>query len=135
MAMAFDLEIKGDEEVEYDISRERITGNGRRTVMQTIEASVYDGLKDTGTLDRLAHQTRRIVDLAMKRRDDLTGRDLLTSAKVMQDAKLLEDVAALLPTGRWPPGLHKSIAERLGISNNQATRAITTLIESGRIEH
>jgi hypothetical protein len=51
----------------------------------------------------------------------------------VDNESVLESVLALMPAGPWPIGLHKEIAKRLAISNGLASRAISTLIATGRL--
>lgn len=45
---------------------------------------------------------------------------------------LLESVSELLPAQPWPAGVHRMVAQTLGVSNAVATSAITELIRQGK---
>lgn len=50
------------------------------------------------------------------------------------DKALLERIVSEIPdTTEWIPGLHKTIAEKLGVSANMVERYIRALISMGRI--
>jgi hypothetical protein len=46
---------------------------------------------------------------------------------------LLSNVERLLPQGKWPVGIHRQVAETIGISRSVAFNAISTLILNGRV--
>lgn len=136
LAVVFDLEIRGDADIEYDISRERIVGPGRQTVMAAFEKAICVGLRDIGILDRLAPRTRDLFDSVLKGGDRATSYDVwLRHSRLVTDEVVLGQVERLVPSGAWPKGLHKLIAEQLTISNNLSVRAINTLLRMGRITH
>ena len=62
LAVLLDLEVKGEKDVEYDISRQRLVGSGRQSVLGALERAIRDGLRDTGVMERLAPDTRRLID-------------------------------------------------------------------------
>ncbi|MGA3023884.1 MAG: ATP-binding protein [Bryobacteraceae bacterium] len=137
LAVFFDLEVRGDTEVEYDISRERIVGMGRIVVLTGLEQAVCEGLRDMGVLDRLTPETRRLIDGTL-RREQAAQRAAgffvpLQGFPPLEDQALLDRIADMVPVGPWPGGLHKSIAKRLSISNSLAIRGIDTLIRAGRV--
>ena len=49
LAVVFDLEIVGDKDVEYDISRQRIVGQGRVAVMLALESALRDDFAIPGS--------------------------------------------------------------------------------------
>jgi hypothetical protein len=126
LAVAFDVETRGDKGVEFDIARTRLVGPGRHTVAEAMQSAVHQGLRDLGIFDRLGPTTRDLVDGSWKARRRRTA--------PVKDRVLLDRVARLMPKGVWPTGVHKSIAEQLMITNTLAARAITTLIQTGRID-
>ncbi len=49
------------------------------------------------------------------------------------DKDLLKKIEELVPKTKWPTGLHKDIASKLGITNKKVTTYITALKHQGRI--
>ena len=47
--------------------------------------------------------------------------------------KFVDQVLEMLPLRPWPKGIHKEIAEQLGVSNNAVSSAIAKLLDEGRI--
>jgi hypothetical protein len=47
------------------------------------------------------------------------------------DLKLLAQVRSMLPSQPWPPGVHKEIAEKLGMGRNSVSKYIQELIRVG----
>ena len=93
LAVLFDLEVSGDMDVEYDISRQRLVGRGRSTVLGALEKALSDGLRDTGVIDRLAPGTRELVDTAAGRiLVDAADRGWRFSTRPVTDEGLLGEV-------------------------------------------
>jgi molecular chaperone HtpG len=139
--MAFDVEVVGDSEIEYDITRDRIVGRGRITVAKELREAIQAGLDHLGVLARLAEDTKDALDRSFRvyTRDDFDsyriGRWLGRAKRAgVVDEALLSATEARLPRGQWPKGLHKTVAKQLGISHNLASRAISSLIELGRVK-
>jgi len=134
LAVIYHLDLIGDEEIVFDISRQKVVGAGRLAVLNALEAAVYSGLEGLGILNRLEADTRRIFTAPTQDRHHPVGGDGfgLPFAGVDNES-VLESVLALMPAGPWPIGLHKEIAKRLAISNGLASRAISTLIATGRL--
>jgi hypothetical protein len=142
LALLFDLDVVGDEAVTYDVSRERVTSAGRHAIVAALEEALFNGLRDIGILDRLEVQTRRLVDLDLRRLEAearQAGRFVPFPADSHLNAgdpvEILESVAPLLPEGKWPKDLHKSIAKKLSISNGLALRAINTILQQKRTDN
>ncbi|HEV7998839.1 MAG TPA: hypothetical protein VGP63_03090 [Planctomycetaceae bacterium] len=54
--------------------------------------------------------------------------------KTAMTESFLNLVLANLPPRPWPQGVHKQIAQRMGVSNSSVSRALTVLIRTGRLE-
>ena len=126
LALLVDVDVRGDDAVEYDISRDRIVGNGAVLVRTRLQNAIYAGLRDTGVLDRLAPETRSVVE---------TSKTVYKLTDQVFDEQLLNDISKLIPDGIWVKGLHKMVAVRLSISNDLAWRALSHLATTGRVRH
>lgn len=65
--------------------------------------------------------------------------ELMASERPPEAAQTIEEdiltqVKRMLPAQPWPPGIHKQIAEKLGITNSLASRCINELIRRGDCE-
>ena len=67
--------------------------------------------------------------MVQRRRTVIPGRK--DHVRPVTDEALLEKVQELVPSGDWPKGLHKLIADQLSISHNLGVRALGTLLSSG----
>ncbi|HKQ87692.1 MAG TPA: hypothetical protein VJS43_13095 [Candidatus Acidoferrales bacterium] len=129
LALLLDVDIQGDDSIEYDISRDKIVRDGAWRARVALQKAIYAGLRDTGIVERLDPLTRSIIE------DPFEEANAGFTARIdpRADAALLEKVLALIPDGRWPIGLHKKIAVELSISNGRANRALSHLIATGRV--
>jgi hypothetical protein len=55
--------------------------------------------------------------------------------KLSLEEEIIESVAVRLPEQPWPSGIHKEVAEKLGLTATTAQRAIQELIKRGRFLH
>lgn len=139
LAMVLDIDIRGDKDVQYDISRERIIGSGKVVVVDALEDAILRGLRDTGVFERLTPGSQRAVDRVRRVREEesraigFLGSGRSEQLRPGEPEEILDRVEPLLPKGDWPPGLHRSIAQTLSIPNGLAYRAISTLILRGRV--
>ena len=138
VGMIFDIDILGDASVVYDVSRERIIGAAAFKVRDAFRTAILRGLEETGVFDQLADPTKGIIlrsfkDTGQEMTDADSYRNWRPARLEKIDDDLLKAVAALIPSGPWPRGLHKMIAIQLGISNGLASAAISHLIERGAV--
>jgi molecular chaperone HtpG len=126
--LLLDIDIRGEESVEYDISRDRIIGMGAQTVRSSLHDAIWQGLRDTGVVDRLTPETRNLFDPALRSEMIKFGG---TDLKV--EPELLEKVLALVPNQQWTSGIHKTIALQLKISRSLAWKALDVLLHQNKI--
>jgi molecular chaperone HtpG len=124
IAAALDIDIRGDADVSYDVARNRLVGTGANVVARELHRTIISGIKDLGVYDRLDEKTKLILNRRVS---------LDRNFKPVEDTKILNMVEKSIPQGIWPQGLHRQVAESLGITTNLAYRAISTLIAIGRI--
>lgn len=133
IAMVFDVNIIGDESVKYDVSRDRLSGNGRFAVAKEFRDSILKGLEETGVLERLSEPTLDILKRSFGTSDD-TGWYWGSNKTYAVDEAVVKQVLDMLPKSEWPTGLHKQIAEQLKISHGKAAWIIDRLLSSGRVK-
>ena len=138
-AIAFDIDVRGDDEVVYDVSRDRIIGKGRTAVMQDFWEAIWAQLRETGIADRLDEETRlvlsrTVIEARMRGGTNPAAAGDLVDDRPQPNADFLRLVSNELPDGPWPKGLHQIVADRLGVSAKSVTRAITTLLTTGAIK-
>jgi molecular chaperone HtpG len=138
--IAFDVDVVGDGDVVYDVARDRIIGPGKAVVAKAFREAIQSGLEDLGVLSQLSRDTRHVIEqsfqvYARQEFDSDASSNWFSRSRpvtVLDDA-LLQATERVLPAGDWPKGIHKLVAEQLNISNNLASRAISTLLDLGRI--
>jgi len=136
VGIAFDVDIVGDDAVLYNVSREKIIGEAAPAIRQELRHAILRGLKETGIYDQLAESTKDVLALALERRTpkaDNIARVEEKRLRVMQE-EILTAVAGILPSGKWPLGLHRMVAAKLGIPNSWAWTAIGELRRRGVAE-
>jgi len=62
-----------------------------------------------------------------------TGARLPKTIDIIIDQEILDMVMKNLPTTKWQKHLHKAIAKEIGISNTLVSKAISTLIGTGKV--
>jgi molecular chaperone HtpG len=129
LAGAIDVEIRGDMDVKYDVARNRLVEEGSSVARREIRSAVVSGLKEMGIADRLDDAGREALDPVVPTIGANTWK-----VKPVTNEAVLDAVQGELPVGKWPFGLHRIIAARLDISASLAHRAISTLIELGRVQ-
>lgn len=133
IAAVLDCEIFGDPDVVYDVSRDRIIGQGARHTRNSIRSAIFQALSEMGTLACFNEETYDLVNNVIgtpESASPIYG----TYIDSNLDRELLDKVAKLLPKGRWPHYIHKEIALKLDISHTLANRLITVLINSGAVQ-
>ncbi|MGD9922412.1 MAG: ATP-binding protein [Pseudorhodoplanes sp.] len=125
MRFAYDIEIIGDREVVFDVSRDRIIGNGISVVRTRLCDAIVLGLREMGVYERLTEDAKfYLTETAMSYGD--LSREI--------DEQLLNAVAGRIPDGIWPIGIHKTIADELEISATLARATISLLLATDRIK-
>jgi len=130
--MALDIDLVGDSAVVYDVARERIVRDGSWFVRRELKGAVLTGLKEMGIFDKMVPETQEALTRSFEGPPSGRVASAFHMPRNLDDA-LLEKVARLVPSENWPQRLHAEIAEKLGISNGLAHRAIDSLLLSGRI--
>jgi molecular chaperone HtpG len=125
LPVLLDVDIRGDDDVEYDISRDRIVGVAGLVVRRGLQLAIYDGLRDTGVLERLSPETRKIVE------NSVHGSDSVFSG--VDKEALLERALELIPEGKRPPQFQRVLAMKMSISHSEAWELLKYLEASGRI--
>ncbi len=126
IAVAHDFDVKGDDSVVYNVSRDKITGLGATNVREHFRMTVTSGIKDIGIWDRLTPETKMLFSTPRSDHTKKT-RDI--------DEHTLKRVEELLPRDRWPTGLHKTIGDSLGLSHGLVSSAINLLLATNRVKN
>ncbi|MCS4162942.1 ATP-binding protein [Sphingobacterium sp. BIGb0116] len=120
-----DVEVKGISGIEYDVSRDRIYGKGLFKVRGEIFKTISKGLKELGIYGRLTPETKQILESVETRKMPTPPLDKDLVSKIKQIIDNSKD---------WEIGIHKRIAEDLGISNSVATKYITAMLKMKMIK-
>jgi hypothetical protein len=137
LAVALDIDIRGDADLIYDVSRDKIIGTGRNEVQKSFREAVVSGLKELGIMEKMDIESRdlinRILESSPQQRPGILPTAGSPSFKFVTDEDLLSCVIALMPAAPWPADLARSIAQQLNISISVAHRSIQTLISTRRV--
>lgn len=125
LPMVIDIDVKGERKIEYDVTRTRIIGKSRAIVRREIYKAVTKSLKETNIVEQLHEETKMLIYK--------TGARLPKTIDIITDQEILEMVMKNLPTTKWQKHLHKAIAKEIGISNTLVSKAISTLIGTGKV--
>lgn len=126
-----DIDLKGDKTITYDIARKRIVSSGASITRVDIRSALVEGLKDLGIIERLDKQATTTLAQWLYEYDDILWDK---GSRPIKDDKILNDVFDAMPKKFWQIGVHHIIAERLKIPPGIVYRAISTMIESGRLK-
>ena len=122
--MVVDVDISGSDRITYDVSRDKIIGQGLHFFRRELMNAIRDGLKSMGYYDQLDMETKEHFSKAA----------LSKLPNPPLDKGLLESIYAEIPkSNEWIYGLHKTIADKLGVSANLVEKYIRALISMGRI--
>lgn len=114
-----DVELRGDARYQYDVARQRIVGTTAILIRDELRGAIKRGLRDTGIAARL--------------RPGMLDLDEGHRAPTAPDPAFLVAVRNLLPKTAWPTGVHRLIADELGVSASKVWLAIGYLLESGEV--
>jgi molecular chaperone HtpG len=123
LRFVYDIDILADGDVQFDVSRDRISPHQAANVRSKVRDAIVLGLQESGVFSRMTDQTRHRLTATLMHGED--------ARKVTEE--LLKLVEKLTPAETWPIGLHRQIAERLGISQGLARTALSVLLETGRV--
>jgi predicted transcriptional regulator len=114
----------------FDVPRDRLIGETKPIIVNEFRSSVYRALLQAGVLEKLDTRTREWFDRVLLTRFSAVG-----ALRAITDEGLLNRVRMELPGGSWPTGIHKSLAQKLNVSHQIISRAISTLIERGLVSN
>ena len=98
-----DIDVAANDEIEYDVSRDRLIGRGLSTVRNEIYRSLIRGLQKQGLFELLDENFVASIELNRKN---------FTNSPPL-DKDLLEKVRKLLPGDNWHVKYAEEIAEKL----------------------
>lgn len=129
LAMLFDIDVTGDKRIVYDVSRDRIIGDGKTTLLRIFKETILKALEETGVLSRFSPSTHETIQALFHP----TTTHVNPYSQKRIDKELLAQVKDLIPKDKWPVGVHGIIAEKLGVSRGIAYQAMNQLLKSGEI--
>ena len=133
LAAVLDIDITPSDLVVFDVSRTRILDESMELRLRLKDA-LWEALQRCSAWPRIHEKTRKL--LAVRSKNDpfrLEAEGLKMRADLVDDEALLSDVLELLPRDRWPPHVHRTVAQQLGVSNRLAFNAVSTLIVNRRV--
>jgi len=135
LALILDIDARGVNEIEFDVSRERLTARGGRFLRGEVQSTLLRAMSESGVMERMASELRLSLPVIPHGTGELQQRLLADDGRPDPLRDLFSAVKDLLPGSDWPRGIHVQIANKLGISASLVGRVITKLLESGVISH
>jgi len=132
-AFLSDVDASGGDEIEFDVSRERLTKKGQQSIRREITSAVLNALSETNVLARMAPEVRLSIPSISLDVAELQRRLMNREHRPDALGELFDAVTRQIPDGKWPHGLHQQIAEKLGISSKLVSNVIGRLLASGII--
>lgn len=132
-AFLVDLDATGSEQLEFDVSRDRLTEKGEKFLREEFRTTIITAFEETGVMDRLKDEIKLSMPTIPSSRHELRLRLLNNERKPDALKDLFNSVAELIPKGPWPKGLHRLIASKLGIRPPLVSKVISKLLHSGVI--
>ena len=120
----FDVEIRGDDDIEYDVARDKLVGIGLALVRAELRYAIVRGIRESGVLSRFSDSTK----VAFNKRTPKWY-----EPPVVEDPDVLEAVREALPRRPWPPGLHILMSRELSLPSHIVHSAISTLLKNKRL--
>ncbi len=134
LSFILDLNVRSDDEIEYDVSRERLTSRGEKALREEIKKAVLGALTSSPVVDMLS------PDLATSMLASATHNVRNFSSSPEAEAPdairaLFAVVQSAIPKTHWPNGMHHKIATDLGITSSLASKVISKLLSRGLISN
>lgn len=125
LKFAYDINILGDEEVKFDVARDRIIGRGTTVVKGRMKYAIIAGLKESGIFSLLTEETQNY----------LTSSDIFHEYDMtLPDQDKIFEIKNLIPSGQWPVGLHQIIAKQVNITPSLTYNVMSYLLDNNMIE-
>jgi molecular chaperone HtpG len=129
-----DIDAVSDENIEFDVSRERLTKRGELALRDEIRSVVLSAMSETGVFVRLTSEPALgLLQLLSNQGGARSSTGGFTVDAPTGLSTLIESVRRALPVDAWPKGVHHKIAEDLGISSSLASRLVGFLISRGLV--
>jgi len=133
LSFLMDVDAIGGDEIEFDVSRERLTAKGEKFLRDEIKNSVLRAVAETGLLERMTPELRMLLPNIPYAPDEIRSR--LANREKPDPLKYMFDaVAAEIPNADWPKGMHQMIGRKLGIQPSLVSKIIAAMIRSGKLK-
>jgi hypothetical protein len=97
----------------------------------TISPELFDEMQGWSLEEWKRYLHQRAPELVETERQRQAAKAKSEEEKAQAYERLLKSVAAILPSEPWPKDIHKEVAEKLDISNTQASNLVGELIRRG----
>lgn len=121
LRFVYDINIIGDNDVKFDVARDRIIGRGTTIVKTRIKNAIVDGLHGSGIYDKLSADTVRYI---------ISSEVFYESDLKLPSENKIEEIKALIPDGQWPIGLHHEIAQKINLPSSLTYNAMSYLLDN-----
>lgn len=135
LSFLIDMDVKPDDKIEYDVSRERLTKSGERHLRDEISMAVTNALNQTGVIEKMLPELAVPLLATLEKFAEYS-----TEGEIYNDApdalySIFNIVQENIPHDHWPKGMHRKLAEKVGISPSLAAKVINRLISRGLISN
>jgi hypothetical protein len=132
--IAFDIDLSGDSELTYSISRERIMSDGSFVFKARLREAIKRGLTELGILDRLKDNVRKAIEDPSSFGLTEAGEQGYSAKRLsMLTPEVIEAIKIEIPVNHWPIGMHRTISEKLHLTPGAVSTCITWLLREGKI--
>ncbi len=129
---AIDIELIGDDDIQYDVSRDKLIGTGVTIARNELKTAIVRAAKELGYYDRFHEETKTAIEYIDSGKP--VDPERRHSVQRLDNESILSAVLKAISKDPWPPGLHRIIADKLEIRPHAEFKAISTLIEDGRLQ-
>lgn len=132
-AFLVDMDATGSEDLEFDVSRDRLTKKGENFLREEFRATILTAFEEIGIMEQLKDEIKLSIPIIPFSIRELRSR--LSDNESRPDAlkDLFNAVKELIPEEPWPKGLHLQIGSKLGVSPKLTSRVISKLIATGMV--
>ncbi len=128
LALLFEIDARGNKDINYDIARNKIIGEGRMNLALWILEALKKGLIETGVWDKMDQLTQEVF---LNRMRSLRSGNV--RKKLIDDKELLNKIQSILPSFAGEDDLPKKVANFLKININLTAAVINILREKNEI--
>jgi len=129
IALLLDVDIPGEEDITYDISRDKVLGEGKFKIATEFRDSLLKFLTQSHIIERLSDETRSLITAAKEIPSEQLARQ---RGYLPVDSHRLEiTIFDVIPDGIWRRGTAHAIAKRLQLPLDVVVQHMRLLLGEG----